>query len=121
MNILLYCVTIAWTLATGPADYYSVYRDSVEQEIQSVLPTPPTEVCLSDGDPHRFAVRAFSADGTPGPLSDWSEPVVRILPATLRVVPVDLARRADLDDNGVVGWSDFTIFSGQWGKGVPIR
>ena len=121
MNILIYCVPMAWALASGPVDHYSVYRDTEDIEIQSNLAAPPTEVCLWDGNPHRFAVRAFAADGTPGPLSDWSEPIQRVVMDPIRLVVMDDTTQADLDGNGIIGWSDFTIFVRQWGKSVPIR
>ena len=116
MNQLLYCLPMIWTLATGPADHYSVYRDTESNEIQANLPLPPSEVCQADGAAHRYAVRAFDAEGNPGPLSDWSEPVQRVLPPQFRLVPMPPELRADLDGNGTIGFGDWFEFVKLWGK-----
>lgn len=116
LTILLYCITVVWTPASGPVSTYSLFLDGTVNQT-GILETQAA-LCFRDQLPHRITVQAFDAAGNPGPMSDESEPIKMMIASPLRTGPLSPTMRADFDDNGVVGFSDFTVFSNSFGKRV---
>jgi hypothetical protein len=108
----LMCVTLAWTAATGDVCSYRTFLDDVPYEEVEIL---QSAVCLQDTLPHTFRVQAVGCNGEIGPMSDTSDEF------TMKIMPPDylapMCDRADLDRDGVAGYSDFGLFTQCFGQG----
>ncbi len=111
---LLYCLTMGWTPAPGDVASYTIFLDGVV--IQEGSPEVVTSICLSDADTHTVTVQAFLADGvTSGPMSDESDEIQMIVQPPFYATELPANIRSDLDQNGVVGYSDFGVFTQSFG------
>ena len=108
LEVILICVTYAWTASTGPVDHYVVYVDGEMYATALPVTEPTAEVCTYGEDPHTVTVQAFSATGDASIKSGPSEPYAFPLPEPR--VPLPPYVRADLDGDGVVGFTDFGLF-----------
>lgn len=117
--LLLYCLTLAWTPSSAPVGAvvtYTLLLDGVVN--QTGIVENQASVCLRDMLSHRVAVQAFDAVGNASPMSDESESFQMVVQPPTSAVHLDPVLRADLDDNGVVGLSDFVIFRSMFGEHV---
>jgi hypothetical protein len=102
------CLWWAWAAPTDfMVNYYDVFLD-YELYIEEVVENE-ARVCVTDWEEHVIEVQAVDPDGHGGPLSD----------ATFRVFhgphpgPTVCS---DINGNGIVGFEDFGIFTGRFGK-----
>lgn len=113
----LMCVTLMWTPAPILEDgveicHYQTYLDNAEYALVELT---EVAVCLQDTQPHTLRVQAIACDGRVGIMSDESNEF------TMKILPPDylapLCDRADLDRDGVAGYSDFGLFTQCFGQG----
>jgi len=72
-------VTLSWTAATGPVQYYGVFvarNGAAPSELpEQFVPGNTATVSAAVGDVLTVQVAGYDAAGARGPLSDWSEPM----------------------------------------------
>ena len=113
ISLLLYCVTIGWDAAPGPVDNYTLYLDeSIHQEW---IVETQASVCLKDTEAHTVTVQAFDVDGLSGPMSDASDAIQMTITPPLQALSLDPVVRADFNEDGVVGFPDFSLWSKTFG------
>ena len=111
---LLYCLTMGWAPAPGPVETYTVFLDGNLH--QAGVTETEISICLTDTDAHTITVQAFDSDGNEGPMSDESETIQMQITPPFYAFALTPVVRADLDENGFVGYGDFGLFTRVFGK-----
>jgi len=105
---------MGWAPAPGSVATYTVFLDGVVHE--SGIAETEISVCLTDADPHTVTVQAFDSDGNSGPMSDESEIIQMEIVPPFYAFTLTPVVRADLDEDGMVGYGDFGLFTQVFGK-----
>ena len=113
LEIILLCATYVWTPSEGPVDHYEVWLDGAPYATLMPVVEPTVEICVTDDLPHTVTVRAFDAAGNFGEMSEPS--LERVIETFLPSAPLPVPVRADLNSNGVVGFSDFGLLLQMFG------
>ena len=95
--IWLACVNFAWAPASGPVEQYQLLTRESVNITSAFVPASQSQACFPRKRTDYYVlVRGIDANGAPGPWSNYA--IVR------RV------HNQDGDANGVVGFSDFSLF-----------
>ncbi len=108
LEVVLICATYFFTPTQGPSDRYELWLDGAYYASLFSVSSPNVEVCVNDDLPHAITIKAFDVAGNMTDVDDPSLP--RIIHADRIRNPLPINVKADLDGDGIAGFTDFGLF-----------
>ena len=113
LRTALLCALYIWDPPVGPVTHYEIELDGEPYETMHIITQPVEEVCVDDDQPHTVTIWAVFQDESRLEITEPGKP--RVIQANIPNVPLDICRKADLDGDLRVGFSDFGLWLGFFG------